>query len=316
MAALEDSMADLERSRADFQRKVLAVGTALRQLQQDVVQADAPVTAQREELGAELRKRRRLSGAAAPPAGQLPDWDVDINEEKRQFNEVAEEVAEKLQGVSQAMARVHVTVQQARATVDAAKAEAAALLGPERLAAAREVRNGSCSELLEMLGRSDLGRPNHAAVLGELSVVTVWRLKGVSRAFHGWCGSVLAAMPRVVAVGGQQVEGERWTTLATAVSLDLATLAWGGEDTLPDLPAPNEGFSLGQLPGGRLVAAGGSDADWGNIAAAFEWAPGRVVWTPLPPMGTVRAFPAAASWPRAPSPTQSYGFALKITDHD
>ena len=225
MAALEASMADLERSHADFERKARAVGAALRQLQQDVAQADAPVTAQREELGAELRKRRRLSGAAAPPAGQRPDWHVDMYEEKRQFNEAAEEVAEKLQGVSQAMARVHMTVQQARASVDAAKAEAAALLGPERLAAAREARNGSCSGLLEMLGRSDLGRPNHAAVLGELSVAAVWRLRGVSRAFRGWCGSALAAMPRVVAVGGRQSVGGVVTQFATAVSLDLATLA-------------------------------------------------------------------------------------------
>ena len=153
MAALEAAMADLERSRADFERKVLAVSVALRQLQQVVQAVDAPVTAAREELGVELRKRappaRRLSGAAVPPAGQLADWHVDINEEKRPFNDAAEEVAEKLQGVSQAIARVHVTVQQVRATVDAAKVEAAPLLGPERLAAAREARNGSCSGLLE-----------------------------------------------------------------------------------------------------------------------------------------------------------------------
>jgi hypothetical protein len=253
------------------------------------------VTAQREELGAELRKRRRLSGAAAPPYGQRPDWQVDINEEKRQFNEAAEEVAEKLQGVSQAMARVHVTVQQARATVDAATAEAAPLLGPERLAAAREARNGSCSGLLEMLGRSDLGRPNHAAVLGELSVAVVWRLRGVSRAFRAWCGSALAAMPRVVAIGGMQIIEGVETALATTVSLDLATLAWGGGGAVPDLPAPCESFSLGQLPGGRLVAAGGTAGERGDAtAAAFEWAPGRVAWTPLPSVGTARAIAAAA----------------------
>jgi hypothetical protein len=283
MAALEAAMADLERSRADFERKALAVGAALRQLQEDVTQADMLVMAQREALGAELRKRRRLSGAAAPPAGQQPHWHVDIYEEKHPFNEAAEEVAEKLQGVSQAMARVHMTVQQARASVDAAKAEAAPLLGPERLAAAREARNGSCSGLLEMLGRSDLGRPNHAAVLGELSVAAVWRLRGVSRAFRGWCRSALAAMPQVVAVGGaQRLEGAL-TTLGTTVSLDLGTLAWGGGGTMPDLPVPCAGFSLGQLPGGRLVAAGGS-ADTTRTAAAFEWAPGRAAWTPLPPM--------------------------------
>jgi hypothetical protein len=287
-------MADLERSRADFERKTRAVGAALRQLEEDVAQADAPVTAQREALGAELRKRRRLSGAAAPPAGQLSDWDIDIREEKRQFNEVAEEMAEKLQGVSQALARVHVTVQQARATVDAAKAEAAPLIGPERLAAAREARNGSCSKLLEMLGRSDLGRPNHAEVLGELSVALLWRLRGVSRAFRGWCGSALAAMPRVLAVGGIQTIQGVHTVVATAVSLDLATLAWGGGGTVLDLPAPCTSFSLGQLPGGRLVVAGGRTDGAEGTAAAFEWVPGRAAWTPLPPMGAARAYAAAA----------------------
>jgi hypothetical protein len=143
--------------------------------------------------------------------------------------------------------------------VDAAKAEAAPLLGPERLAAASETRNGSCSALLEMLGRSDLGRPNHAAVLGELSVAVAWRLRGVSRAFRGWCGSALAAMPRVVAVGGQQQQNRGWMTLATAVSLDLVTLAWGGGGMVPDLPRLCENMSVGQLPGGRLVVAGGVD---------------------------------------------------------
>jgi hypothetical protein len=163
------AMADLERSRTDFERKALAVGAALRQLQQDV--ADAPVTAAREELGAELRKRRRLSGAVAPPAGQLPDWHVDIDEEQRPFNEAAEKADDKLQGLSHAMARVHGTVQQVRATVVAVKVEAAPLL--ERLAAAREARNGSCSALLEMLGWLD-----DVALLGELSVATLWRLRG------------------------------------------------------------------------------------------------------------------------------------------
>jgi hypothetical protein len=294
-AQLEAAMADLERSRADFERKAHAVGAALRQLQQDVAQApDAPVTgAQQElELGAELGQQRRLSGAKAPPAGQQPDWHVDMYEEKRRFNEAAEEVAEKLQGVSHALARVHVTVQQARASVDTAKAEAAPLLGPERLAAAREARNGSCSALLVTLGHVP---DAPAAVLGELSVAAVWRLRGVSRAFRGWCGSALAAMPRVVAVGGRQIIGGVLTTVATAVSLDLATLAWGGSDTVPDLPAPCAGFSLGKLPGGRLVAAGGT-AGWLDeaTAAAFEWAPGRVAWTPLPVMCVARAYAAAA----------------------
>jgi hypothetical protein len=166
-------------------------------------------------------------------------------------------------------------------------------LSPEQLAAACEARNGSCSALLVTLGHvSDAD----AAVLGELSVAAVWRMRGVSRAFRGWCGSALAAMPRVVAVGGRLEYG---LTIATAVSLDLATLAWGGGGTVPDLPTPCTGFSLGQLPGGRLVVAGGASLESRpqesrESAAAFEWAPGRAAWTPLPPMGSPRAYAVAA----------------------
>jgi hypothetical protein len=168
-------------------------------------------------------------------------------------------------------------------------------LSPEQLgAAAREALNGSCSALLVTLGHvPDMD----VAVLGELSVAALWRLRGVSRAFRGWCGSALAALPRVVAVGGaQRIKGVP-TNVATAVSLDLATLAWdGGGTDVPDLPAPCEAFSLGRLPGGRLVVAGGT-AGGGTpkfMAAAFEWVPGRATWTPLPPRGGPRAYAAAA----------------------
>jgi hypothetical protein len=165
-------------------------------------------------------------------------------------------------------------------------------LSPEQLAAAREARNGSCSELLVILGHV----PDAAtAVLGELSVAVVWRIRGVSRAFRGWCGSALVAMPRVVAIGGaQSIEGV-WTILATAVSLDLATLAWGGGGAVPDLPVPCTGFVLGQLPGGRLVAAGGNADVGAAMTGTFEWAPGRAAWIPLPPMGAARAFAADAA---------------------
>jgi hypothetical protein len=136
-------------------------------------------------------------------------------------------------------------------------------------------------------------------VLGELSVAAVWRLRGVSRAFRGWCGSALVAMPRVVAIGGQQTVQGVETVLATVVSLDLATLSWGGGGTVPDLPVPRGGFSLGQLPGGRLVVAGGISEITNNTingvtATAFEWAPGQAAWTPLPPMGNARSFPTVA----------------------
>jgi hypothetical protein len=98
-------------------------------------------------------------------------------------------------------------------------------------------------------------------------------------------------MPRVVAVGGFGIG-----TVASALSLDLATLVWGGGGTVPDLPVACHSLSLGQLPGGRLMVAGGgtqtADGDT-HTAAAFAWVPGNVAWTPLPPMGVARAYAAA-----------------------
>ena len=41
----------------------------------------------------------------------------------------------------------------------------------------------------------------HAAVLRAFSVVELWRLRRVCRAFHRWGTAALAALPRVVAVG-------------------------------------------------------------------------------------------------------------------
>ena len=187
------------------------------------------------------------------------------------------------------------TVQFVRMAALKARVHGRVDLNPEQLAAARDARNGSCSALLVTLGRSDAD----AAVLGELSVAAVWRLRGVSRAFRGWCGSALAAIPRVVAVGGMQIIGGvlHVEQFAPAISLDLATLAWGGGGTVPDPPAPCMGCSLGQLLGGRLVAIGGSfeftDGD-GATAGTFEWVPGHAAWTPLPPMGGPRAYAAVA----------------------
>jgi hypothetical protein len=58
-------------------------------------------------------------------------------------------------------------------------------LSPEQLAVAREARTGSCSALLVTLGHVP---DADAAVMGELSVDAVWRLRVVSRAFSVWCG--------------------------------------------------------------------------------------------------------------------------------
>jgi hypothetical protein len=64
-------------------------------------------------------------------------------------------------------------------------------LSPEQLAAAHEARNGSCCALLVTLGHVP---DADAAVLGELSVAAVWRMRGVSQLR-------VAGVPRLVRVG-------------------------------------------------------------------------------------------------------------------
>ena len=64
----------------------------------------------------------------------------------------------------------------------------------------------------------------HAAVLRAFSVVELWRLRRVCRAFHRWGTAALAALPRIAAVDGEGVE-----------VLDLSTLRWCSR-VMPDLP--------------------------------------------------------------------------------
>ena len=59
-------------------------------------------------------------------------------------------------------------------------------------AAARQSRNDSCSELLVTLGHVPDGGRAVFVTMGELSLSTVWQLRGVSQAFRGWCTSALA----------------------------------------------------------------------------------------------------------------------------
>ena len=49
----------------------------------------------------------------------------------------------------------------------------------------------------------------HAAVLRAFSVVELWRLRRVCRAFHRWGTAALAALPRVMAVGGEDAAKSR-----------------------------------------------------------------------------------------------------------
>ena len=59
----------------------------------------------------------------------------------------------------------------------------------------------------------------HAAVLRAFSVVELWRLRRVCRAFHRWGTAALAALPRVLAVGGDDAE---YVVTAGVEVLDLA----------------------------------------------------------------------------------------------
>ena len=74
----------------------------------------------------------------------------------------------------------------------------------------------------------------HAAVLRAFSVVELWRLRRVCRAFHRWGTAALAALPRVVAVGGAD---------ASVEVLDLSTLRWSS-GAVPGLPARHQVHSV------------------------------------------------------------------------
>ena len=79
----------------------------------------------------------------------------------------------------------------------------------------------------------------HAAVLRAFSVVELWRLRRVCRAFHRWGTAALAALPRVLAVDGDYTDEEE---LFVEV-LDLSTLRWSS-GVVPALPEPRCDLSL------------------------------------------------------------------------
>ena len=93
----------------------------------------------------------------------------------------------------------------------------------------------------------------HAAVLRAFSVVELWRLRRVCRAFHRWGTAALAALPRVVAVGGEGADGD---ATAGVEVLDLSTLRWSS-GVVPALPWSREQHACVLRPDGRVVVAGG-----------------------------------------------------------
>ena len=74
----------------------------------------------------------------------------------------------------------------------------------------------------------------HAAVLRAFSVVELWRLRRVCRAFHRWGTAALAGLPRVVVIGGTDANNE---ATAGVEVLDLSTLRWSS-GVVPALPEP------------------------------------------------------------------------------
>ena len=128
----------------------------------------------------------------------------------------------------------------------------------------------------------------HAAVLRAFSVVELWRLRRVCRAFHRWGTAALAAMPRVVAVGGEDTDGE---PTAGAEVLDLSTLRWSS-GVVPALPEPRKWHSACGTGDGRVVVVGG-----GQAQTALQWLPGSVGWALLPDMTAGRHSHAAAFLP-------------------
>jgi len=137
----------------------------------------------------------------------------------------------------------------------------------------------------------------HAAVLRAFSVVELWRLRRVCRAFHRWGTAALAALPRVVAVGGQDADGR---ATAGVEVLDLSTLRWSS-GVVPALPEPRRYHSACAFVDGRVVVAGGvvdgSDDAAVGARTALQWVPGAAGWTPLPELTESRRDSAAVALP-------------------
>jgi hypothetical protein len=193
-----------------------------------------------------------------------------------------------------------------RASVDAAKADAVALLSAERLASATESRNEGCNDLVRLMGRVDLGCTNHAKILRHLGVVSLWRVRGVSRGFRRWATSMLSSLPRLVAVGGLgldiSVVPQKWFAAASVESLDLSTMRWSSAGCMPSLPHPRAFHGVSCSGDGRVVVCGGYNRGgtdlMGHLAStALQWLPGTGAWSALPDLPAVRLGAASVVLP-------------------
>ena len=131
----------------------------------------------------------------------------------------------------------------------------------------------------------------HAAVLRAFSVVELWRLRRVCRAFHRWGTAALAALPRVLVVGGADADGD---ALAGVEVLDLSTLRWSS-GVVPVLPEPRKWHSACSYDDGRVVAAGGAEENGNPLRTALQWVPGATDWVPLPELTELTELPEPGS---------------------
>jgi hypothetical protein len=180
------------------------------------------------------------------------------------------------------------------------------LLSAERMASATESRNEGCSELIQMMGRVDLGSSNHAMILRHLGVVSLWRVRGVCRGFRRWATSALSSLPRLVAVGGLVIDSSvappKWVATASVDSLDLSTMRWSSAGCMPSLPDPRTAHSVSCSADARVVVCGGysfggADPMHHLAGTALQWVPGTSTWSALPDLPAARGDAASVVLP-------------------
>jgi hypothetical protein len=304
-AALDRAMLDMDAARKAFEAAAVRVSEELEQLQERVTEAKAKLSVERERTAQAAVKRRCRSGSGAGTqgAGAGAEANPDAQSALR-FNIAVGDAEERLQTTTRAMARVHAATQSVRASVDAAKADAVELLSADRLAAAKESRNEGCNELMRLMDRVDLGGTNHAKILRRLGVVSLWRVRGVSRGFRRWATSMLSSLPRLVVVGGDRygdVPPLNDVTIASVESLDLSTMRWSAAGCMPSLPDPRPWHSVSCCADGRVVVCGGTNhggADqMDHLRSAAQWLPRTSTWSALPDLPAARNDAASVPLP-------------------
>ena len=323
IARLEAATADMESAQADLNAASLRASEELQALQDLVIAVSAPGLADVEARPKRLRRAPCVGAPSCtmrapcvhhawcttPASGTTAAAAASVHE--RPFAGVATDAEERLQSVRCTMAKVDGEVRQARASVEAAKASAAPLLPDARvIAAVREARNEACSALLQLPTTVQL------VVMSSLSVVQLWRARGVSRHCSRRATEVLEMLPQLLSVGGSRVitplggDDEELEGVAglEVETMSLATMRWDVPRVgvgPPVLLTPRAYHVLAAFRDGRVVAAGGFNPRTyaehhagGNpmmqlLQQAVQWVPGSAAWSALPNMSVGRSGAAA-----------------------